>query len=499
MRFKFSALVLICVLTDCLSAQNNVEYKIFRYRNDTISSEGNLVGGKPNGWWKTYYENGRLKSEGNRTDFELDGPWVFFAENGDTSLLINYKAGKKHGQTKIFSPDGVICESFKNGLKTDFTFEYDNKHRLIKQIPFEDGRENGTGYVFDTLGRIIETRQYKTGTLVAREIINRVDFEGNRNGMWKEFYDDYSLHSEGFYVHGLKNGIFKEYDHQGNIRSITKYENGVEIDVKNEVSPLKYRRDYYQNGQMKSEVTYRDGKMEGIRRDFDENGNVVKSYVYSNGILVSEGILLDSGLKEGFWKEYYSDGKLKSEGSYESDNKVGTWKYYYKNQVVEQTGNYNKKGQLHGKWFWYYPDSKIMREENYKRGKLDGVYVEYDSKGRIVEQGEYYEGRKNGFWTEVQGTIKSQGEYSSGNRNGQWKSVYDNGKTAFSGSYIDGNANGEHRYYYSDGTLRASISYMMGTRHGEYRKYLPDGTLFSSIIYENGIEKSYDGVPVDDE
>ena len=56
------------------------EHKVFRYDNDSISSEGTLVNGKPEGYWKTYYENGRLKSEGNRKDFKLDGRWYFYSE-----------------------------------------------------------------------------------------------------------------------------------------------------------------------------------------------------------------------------------------------------------------------------------------------------------------------------------------------------------------------------------------------------------------------------------
>lgn len=486
--FRIFTFVFIMLSTYCMTAQN-VEYKIFRHKNGNIASEGTLVDGKPDGYWKTYYPEGQLKSEGNRVGFELDGNWFFFSETGDTTLIVSYGAGKKNGVSKTFLTNGgYVIETFKNNIKTDLRLEYDFKNRLVSRIPFVNGIEDGTAFSFDTLGNVIQVETYKKGIIFFREPVNRFDKEGFKHGVWKTFYDDFSVKTEEIYVHGERNGIFKEYDKNGNVRSIRKFENDIEADA-NTVSPLKYKRDYYNNGQIKTEITFRNGKPEGIRRDFDEDGNVVKSCVYRNGVLVSEGIILNDGQKQGLWREYYNDGKLKSEGSYENNNKSGKWKYYYRNQVIEQTGNYNKKGQLSGKWLWYYPDSKLMREENFKRGKLDGMFVEYDSKGRIVEQGEYSEGLKTGNWVEVQGNIKSEGEYVSGNRNGKWISVYDNGKTAFSGSYIDGNANGEHKFYYYDGTLRESVNFIMGVRHGQYRKYLEDGTLYIEVQYENGIEK----------
>jgi len=484
---KIFILTLFLLSISCLSAQNT-EYKIFRHKNGNIASEGTLVDGRPDGYWKTYYDDGTLKSEGNRVGFELDGKWIFYSEKADTTLIINYKSGKKDGVSKIFQNDGgYVLETFKNNIRTDLRFVYDFEDRLVSRTPFVNGIEDGTSLIFDTIGNVVQIDTYKRGFLISVESINRYDADGFKHGVWKSFYEDYSLKTEEIYVHGERNGIFKEYDRNGNVRSIKKYSNDVEdkVDV---VSPLKYRRDYYKNGQVKTEVTFRNGKPEGIRRDFDENGNVVKSFVYRNGILVSEGIILNDGQKEGLWREFYNDGKLKSEGNYEKNNKSGKWKYYYRNQVIEQTGTYNKKGQLSGKWLWYYPDSKLMREENFRRGKLEGLFVEYDSKGRIVEQGEYADGLKVGNWIEVQGTMKSEGEYVSGNRNGRWISTYDNGKTAFVGSYIDGNANGEHKTYYPDGTLRESINYMMGVRHGQYRKYLEDGTLYIDVRYENGLE-----------
>lgn len=62
------------------SAQNTVNQNgvnVFKHPNGNIASEGTMRDGKPDGYWKTYYENKILKSEGNRKNFELDSIWKF--------------------------------------------------------------------------------------------------------------------------------------------------------------------------------------------------------------------------------------------------------------------------------------------------------------------------------------------------------------------------------------------------------------------------------------
>ena len=54
------------------------EYKKFYYPGGSLSSEGLVVNGKPEGYWKSYFENGKIKSEGNRKNFMLDSLYLHF-------------------------------------------------------------------------------------------------------------------------------------------------------------------------------------------------------------------------------------------------------------------------------------------------------------------------------------------------------------------------------------------------------------------------------------
>ena len=143
--------------------------------------------------------------------------------------------------------------------------------------------EQGISPVFDTTGRLIEIITYKRGFVNTREILNRFDAQGRKHGYWKEFYDNFELKSEIYYKHGLRNGYYKAYDEKGNLTVIKKYVNDVEEIIARETTPLQMQHEYYPNGRVKREASFRGGKREGTWREFDENGNVINSQIYQNG------------------------------------------------------------------------------------------------------------------------------------------------------------------------------------------------------------------------
>ena len=64
-KFIFLLVFFFCSL-DSYGQYDGIEdgYHIFEYPNGTISSEGIIKEGKPEGYWKSYYVTGVLKSEG---------------------------------------------------------------------------------------------------------------------------------------------------------------------------------------------------------------------------------------------------------------------------------------------------------------------------------------------------------------------------------------------------------------------------------------------------
>ncbi len=93
---KYYILLLVALCISFLSyAQGDMAdgYKVFKYPNGNISSEGTLKNGKPDGFWKSYFVTGVKKSEGKRRNFMLDSVWVFYMQTGDTLEKIDYLFG----------------------------------------------------------------------------------------------------------------------------------------------------------------------------------------------------------------------------------------------------------------------------------------------------------------------------------------------------------------------------------------------------------------------
>jgi len=471
-------------------------FNIFYYPNGIKSSEGYMVNGKPDGYWKTYHENGILKSEGNRRNFLLDGEWKFYDEAGKLVLLINYKDGQRHGLRISYRDHEFVAENFQNDIKQGLTTTYYADSTILRTVNFVDGREDGLAKEFANDGRVITLTTYNRGFVVSRERINRLDSQNRMQGLWKFFHDNGNVKLEGRYSNNLKDGYFKEYDVNGRLTATTKWAAGEELEIPVELARLEVARDYYPNGKIKAMQTFRNGLAEGVRRDFDEEGNIVAGAVYKDGKKVAEGITKSDGVRDGDWKEFHADGTLKVVGKYDNGVKVGEWKYFHPNGNPEQTGRYNSKGQLTGDWFWYYPSGNIRREETFVNGRADGLMTEYDDDGNIITQGEFIEGMEEGEWFLQYGDHREVGSFSFGLKSGYWKHYDDEDNLIFEGEFIDNNPNGRHIFYWNNGQIKDEINYLMGMKRGDWKQYNYDGTMLLVITYENGIEKKYDGIKI---
>ena len=472
-------------------------YNKFYYDDGSISSEGTMRNGKPDGYWKNYYSDSILKSEGNRKEYLLDSLWKFYDEEGKVVLEINYIKDKKNGFRITYHGDETIKEYFVDDIKQDNSYVLYPNGSIKLKVHFINGLEEGIAKEYDLEGTILQLITFKKGYVVERERINRYDIDSLANGRWKWFYDEEILRLEGTFKHGLKNGYFKEYDKEGNLLSATKYVDGEKVEKAEELVKLEIRTDYYSDGKVKVVGTYKDGIPEGIRREYDEQGKVHKSYIFRKGKIVGEGIFTDEGKREGNWKEYFPDGTLKALGSYHNDNRIGKWKFYYHTGQLEEIGAYID-GEPDSTWRWFYKSGKVLRIENFYNGLSDGVLTEYDEEGEIITQGDYLEGKKEGNWFYQVGDNSDEGKYAEGMRNGLWKSYYADGTLSFEGKFVDDLPNGEHKWYWPNGKLKQHGRYVMGRRNGDLKKYDSTGLMIITINYKGGREVKYDGIDIDD-
>jgi len=498
----FILLINLSVLSQGETNVNTDGYQVFYHPNGTKASEGSMRNGKPDGYWKTYNDQGILVSEGNRQNFELDSIWKFYDDKGKISMEINYRTGKKDGTRKTYREGEIIEENFKNDIKDGFTRYYYSDEQVRKEVIFREGLEEGLSREFDKDGRVITIITYKSGFIIERELINRFDNSGKKHGLWKYFYPDGMVRLEGTFNHGLENGYFKEYDEVGNLFSTAKYAEGVKLEDVAELLKLDLRKDYYPDGKIKIAATYnKAGQPEGVRREYLPDGTVEKSYIFRNGIMIGEGIVTEKGERDGFWKEYYDDGRLRAEGGYDKDVREGSWKFYHPEGASEQEGVY-ANGKPEGDWKWYYPGGQVLREESYYNGLLDGLMTEYDESGNVITKGGFIEGKEDGTWFYCIGDSETEGNYAEGMRSGLWE-IHDLPKgmgqqkvLRFEGRFIEDNPHGKHTYYWDNGNRKDEGEYSMGRKEGEWIYFNYDGTPFIIVSYKNGIEYRYDGIQI---
>ncbi len=485
-------------------------YNKFYHDNGKVSSEGPMRDGKPDGYWKTYSQNGILKSEGNRKNFQLDSVWKFFSEQGKLAFEFNYKEGKKTGVKKTFDTKDatlVLSENFENDAKQGNTIIYYKPEKLkdstcgpvkVKQIiPFVAGKEEGQGYELSPDSTIITLTLYKMGFIQKEEKVNRKDADGVKQGMWKSFYPSGMVQNEINYSDGKMNGYFKEYAPNGSLVNTTKYINGVLQTNAPELAKLDVKTAYFETGTVKFTGTYRDGVAEGIHREFSPEGKVIAAKVYVDGYLTGEGILDTAGRQQGPWKEYHSNGELRSQGGYLNGKRIGDWVFYHPNKKIEQKGKYDKKARAQGAWKWYYETGNLLREENYRNDLQDGTMIEYSDSGSVITKGDYIDGLKEGPWILELQEYKEEGNFKADQRDGEWKHYYtENGKLRFIGKFVDGAPDGMHFYYYLSGKERQAGKYLGGLKEGEWKFYDEAGFLFLTILYKNDVEIRFDGIKV---
>lgn len=491
--------IVLCICTTHLYAQDSASvngYQIYKYPSGKIASEGIMRDGKPDGYWKTYYENGKLKTEGNRFNFELDSVWKFYDPQGKLNLSIDYKKGVYNGRRITWLKDRILVDSFANGLKEGSCFELNNDSTIYKSINYKNGIEDGLAKTYSKEGRLIGLSNYRNGFLIRQESFNYYDDLGNKQGIWKEFYPDFTLKSEGFYRNNIKHGYFKTFDSEGKLILISKYAEGVELKEVAELAQLEIRTDYYENGNVKTIGSYKNNSAEGVRREYSIDGKIIAAFILQEGKVISKGIIDEQGVRQGPWQDYYFEGNILAEGLYEKGLKVGVWKYYHFNGKLEQEGAYDKNGYSTGTWKWYYSNGNLRREEFFFEGVSEGEMIEYDTKQNVMLKGKYVDGIQEGLWLMNVHGYREEGEYLDGVKEGNWIFYYPNGQKYFEGIFIDDNPDGKHIFYNKNETTLSSGNYIMGLKEGVWHYNDEEGNTLLLITYKDGIEIEYNSVKI---
>lgn len=483
------------------------DFVSIRYQNGQVSSEGYMVNGKPDGYWKTYYVTGILKSEGNRKNHLLDSTWLFYNELGDTTERISYLNGKKNGYYLKYETALVKNTTRKNCIRSRELYVDDKKEGdafyyypdglLYEIIHFKNNRRHGPGKEFDKNGVLITLYQFSNDYMTEKLPLNRKDTRG-RQGIWRDYTENGKLKSEHVYKNDLLDGYSKVFDLNENVSLSLLYRNDKLIKQKLEDTlNFEERISYYEDGYVKEKGYFKNSIPIGIHRIYNHDGKIIDGFIYGeSGKILSEGIIGEDGSKEGTWKNFYENGEVQSTGDYLNNRQNGPWKFFLRGGFPEQTGSF-ASGYISGEWKWYFYGGNLLRIENYNKGRRDGKYIEFSNWGDTLVNGSYQGGEMNGFWITRIGDIVEKGKYRNGLKDSIWCAYYGNGCLYYKGNYIQGNPDGKHLYFYDDAKIMEIQEYVNGIKEHTWKRFLPDGLLLIAVTYEHDMETRINGIRIE--
>jgi len=130
--------------------------------------------------------------------------------------------------------------------------------------------------------------------------------------------------------------------------------------------------EYHDSGAVKSEAQTKNGKADGLLKNYSASGILESVYTYRMGI------------KEGPGVTYYPNGQAREKMFYSNGLREGTSKMYYRSGELYRTSPYSK-GKMDGIRKTYYKDGTLMAEAPYKNGFAGLGLKEYNMRGEWIK------------------------------------------------------------------------------------------------------------------
>jgi len=431
--------------------------------------------------------------------------FILLAEKNITNNDL-VKFDNKYYLANSYNPySGKVVDYYDNGIKKLEGF-------------YEVGIKDGTWLKF-----------YSSGKLKSEIIYN------NNQASYTSFDSNGYIHSFGMLIDDIKEGLWIEFDEDGNEKFYSYFSNGfldslVEVFVPIEIiqdtleisklDSLDYIKTkkileikngeyirYFDSGKYLVEF-YKDDLLEGLSTLYYENGKKHIERTYSMGLINGKTYEYNGlGLLNSIYQEKYDENNnLLKDGEYIS---------YHLNETIKEIG-FLKNGYRYGSWFVFDKNSKKYKDLFYNLDLMDSdsnfiptnVIAYYPSGEKqyeylahsyldcynqnlcsINDGNQHNKEIKNGSFISLykEGALKEKGQYDNGIKNSLWNEYYASGKILASIDYINGN--GLYTSYYDKkNTITFEIGYYIDEkRNGMWREYDISGELIKKYFYHNDV------------
>lgn len=195
-------------------------------------------------------------------------------------------------------------------------------------------------------------------------------------------------------------------------------------------------------------------------KQFKNNSNITE-WKNNSGALIAVG-KLENNMPIGYWKYFYDNGYIESEGSYKNGKYDAKWIKYLDPEGIVTRLRYDKKIPQDSIPNLQLLKNRILEIQNFKEGFRDGEFIQFayysiDKPDRIIN-------------------------YKKGRLDGKSIMYYDNGIIYYEQNYTDGKLDGYERFYYSNGQLKIETNFSQGIKIGDSKFYDETGELIKKSI-----------------
>lgn len=267
---------------------------------------------------------------------KLNGKY-HLVKNEQTYYLVTFKDGLQNGPEECYKYNMLASRSnyalgFQCGEMEEYGTSGESRGKLIKKCNYNNqGRLDGQCTTFFSNGSIQSVCTYSDGRLVGDEY---------------HYYPDGKVFKE-FHIYEKDGKTYKSFSDRGN-------EHGVE-----------FTEEYMG-------VLGSDGWLVNKVGEYKET--------WHTGQLKTQEFYTDKGAKTGIWKEWFIDGKLKSETCYEA---LRNEKTFFKSGSLATERQYNKEGDWTA-FLTYYENGKLREETRRKDGTI--ITKQYYDDGKLREE-----------------------------------------------------------------------------------------------------------------
>ncbi len=191
---------------------------------------------------------------------------------------------------------------------------------------------------------------------------------GKKTGTWTETYANTELpHFIIQFADDKREGLYIDFDKQGNI--------GKKVEYKNGVMDGKYLR--FKNAIVMENVDYQAGKMNGESTKYYDKGTIMETSNYKDG--QRDGVTIWYANKDK------TQGEMVAKYTYKNGKFDGLQETFYENGVVKTRKMFADNVQ-NGHAYEFYEDGSVRQEATFKNGEQKGKTKEYPQGKKILQE-----------------------------------------------------------------------------------------------------------------